>query len=557
MRMFFYLLLTLLLFQELTYCQKIIPCINDKLNKKESVDLCNLNGEYQFSFTAFRNLYTYINKFSDNFIPVERENRWGVIQRQKIEDQYYKCIGKCPEISIEENYSIAISFDYDYISECTSKYCIAVKNGKWGIISIESKKVIDFKYDYLEFSDDLILAKNNKNYGFIDINEEIKIPFKYSYAKSFSQNLALVYNLGKCGYIDKAGKVIIPLIYDKCFSFSEENAVVKKGKMYYYINKSNKKIFQKDFQEANPFYDGVATVKENGKWYLIDLSFKKIREIEADEIYPFSSGFARFKKNSKYGFINTKGEILYNSIFDEASDFEFYLAKAKINEKNILIDTFGKKVLTDFDKFTFTEFGKNIIVVKNNKKGLIDEKYNEIFKPEFDDIKPISERYFILKRNNKWLFATNDGKILPQEYDSIKIEEFKKPAELAEVCIDGKCALFNVNALSLITAFDFDELNIFEDRIIFKKNSKLGYMSRDGKILMPAEYDGIEQIEGNAVAVKKNGKMGVFDLTQGRETIPPTYKSIFIILNTIEAKTPEEKKLCFNLQDYKQKKCPY
>lgn len=535
--------------------KKMIPCINDILKRNESIDLCSPDGEYKYSFTDLKRLYTYINKFSDDIIPVERNKKWGVIKRQKTENQYYKCIGKCPEIAIDEDYSIIIPFEYDYISECDNINCIAVKNKKWGVISSDNKSVINFNYEYLEFSEDLLLAKSNKEYGFIDFNNVIKIPFKYSYASSFNEGLAVVYSNNKCGYIDKNGKTIIPLMYDRCSSFYQNLAVVKLNNKYFYINKENKNVYQKNFEEANPFYENFATIKENGKWYLFDLSLKKIKELDADEIYPFSSGLARFKKNLKYGFIDINGDIKHKPIFDYADDFKFFLAKAEINKKNFILDTFGKLVLTDYDRIS--NFGKFIIVTKGERKGVLDENYNDVLQPIFDEVKIVSDRYFIIKENNKYKFATKEGRVLDGEYDSILPESFINPPQLAELCIDKKCALYNIEASKMLSDFEFDELNIFEDRVLFKKNSKVGYMTRTGKILMPAEYDGISQIEGTIVAIKKNNKMGIFDLKQQKETIPPIYNNVFIILDTIEAKTSDGKKLCFNTTDYTKKKCPY
>ncbi|MCX7641386.1 MAG: WG repeat-containing protein, partial [Elusimicrobiales bacterium] len=255
-------LLFIIIFNYKVNSLDLVPCINRNVNKSNVIDLCNKDGEEDFAFTGKKELYHKISKFKSNLIPVMLNSKWGVITRQRNTNLVHKCIGKCPQISQNNIYFLVIPFEYELINECSDKYCIAVKNSKWGIIDSYNKTIIDFKYEYLEFSDDLILAKKNKLYGFIDTNEKNMISFKYDFAKTFSNKLAPVYISKKCGYIDKDGKMVISPIYDECNSFSKEITSVKKNNLWGYIDKVGKTVIPFNFEAANPFYNGIASVKE-------------------------------------------------------------------------------------------------------------------------------------------------------------------------------------------------------------------------------------------------------------------------------------------------------
>lgn len=532
----------------------LIPCINTDITTINAIDLCNSNGEEEFAFTGKKELYSEIGEFNSKLIPVKRNFKWGVISRESSTQIVHKCIGKCPQISLNANYFIIIPFEYELITSCNNEYCIAFKNGKAGVINAENKVVIDFKYDHIEFSDDLLLVKQNKRAGFIKLDGKEEIPLKYDDAKSFSEKLAVVYLSKNCGYIDKKGKNIIPPIYNSCYPFTNGVAAVKKGNKWGYIQKDGSVLIDFKFDNANPFINNIATAKENNKWYLIDITGKKIKEINADNIYPFSCGLARFKKDSYYGFINQEGLIKIEPTLQTAEDFKSCLSKAIIENKNVIIDSFGKKLLTDYDKSSIQ--GEYIIVEKNYKKGLIDKKFKDIITPQFDDIKIIDSGTFIIKNENLWTFISSDTKNISESYQEIDLEKYNTPPQLSKVCkLDG-CGVFDIKYKKLIIPPLYQEINIYQEYIIVKKDNKYGMFDRTGNILIPTEYDEPFEIVDNVVKFKRNERYGVYSIKNKKEVIPNKYKEIFL-LKGLEIETTNEngKKTCFSFEDFKEIKC--
>lgn len=535
----------------------LIPCITKETRSINAIDLCKRDGERDFAFTGRRELYSDIGSFTSNLIPVKRNSKWGVIIRETSPQIIYKCIGKCYGAQAQSRHFIRIPFEYNLIPFCNDRYCISFKKGKAGVIDKDNKPVVDFIYDYLEHSDDLLLAKQNNSAGFINIDGKEIIPLKYDDAKPFSEGLAAVYLAKKCGYIDKNAKTIIPIVYNNCHSFTEGLAAVQKDNKWGYIRQDGKVAIELKYDKANPFNEGIATVKENNKWYIIDKNEKKLKEIDADEIYPFSCGLARFKKGHHYGFIDKDGVVKIEPTLNEAQDFKGCLAKAKRSGKNIIIDSFGRQLLTDYEGTL--EKGNYIIVEKNAKKGVIDKELNDIILPKFDDIKIIDDNTFLVKNSSYWTFISTDLKKLSDEFEDVDVEITRLVPNMARIYKAGGWGVFDIKERKIILPTIYQEIVIHYYYIQAKKENKYGLFDKTGNPVIPIEYDDFDYISEDLVTFKRDRRYGVYSVKERREVIPAKYKNILILkeFGEIEAKDEKDKKICFNFHDFQEIKCNF
>ena len=115
--------------------------------------------------------------------------------------------------SFEKNLAeICIGGEYDEYDE--------IKDGKWGVVDVTGKIIVDCKYDGITISDGTIKVSDNSGelplYGLLDKQGNEILPTIYSYISDFKAGLARVckevaqdfYTVEKWGIIDSTGKFI-------------------------------------------------------------------------------------------------------------------------------------------------------------------------------------------------------------------------------------------------------------------------------------------------------------------------------------------------------------
>lgn len=80
-----------------------------------------------------------------------------------------------------ENEEMVISGKYSELYTTKDGNYIAVKNGKAGIISLKSKILVDFKYDFISDHGDFYVVSKNNKLGILDKNFKVIIEPKFTY----------------------------------------------------------------------------------------------------------------------------------------------------------------------------------------------------------------------------------------------------------------------------------------------------------------------------------------------------------------------------------------
>jgi hypothetical protein len=162
----------------------------------------------------------------------------------------------------------------------------------------------------------------------------------------------------------------------------------------------------------------------------------------------------------------------------------------KQGDKWGLIDEKGKKFLPPiYDAIgKIDEFGFAMIQTKD-KVGLINQRGEVIFNPQFEDIKIINSELFGVKQADNWTIINKEQKIiLKEKYNKIELLE------------DG--------------AF-----------LLFYWENKCGLATREGKLITSAQYDAIQPSPVGTFYIKKGEKYGIINL-DGQEILPPKFDKV-------------------------------
>ena len=262
---------------------------------------------------------------------------------------------------------------------------IETKSG-YGFINRQGEMVIEPKYLIVEdFSENRAwTSTGDKNILIDNDGYEIKSWGNGYILDDFSEGVARIIELGtsssnyKTGYTNTEGELIIP--------FMEESPFV-----------SLEDLDNKDEYCS----DGLIRYNVKNKYGFIDKSLNLVIPFLYKDALKFQNGFAIVIKEDDWGYINKANNFISLAEFQSASPF--YNGKAIVfdADKSMAINM-NREVIREFDvDFVSYKIKGHYIIKRNEKLGLMDHDFKDVFPPIFDEIKNFNEGI---------LYYSNEGK---------------------------------------------------------------------------------------------------------------------------------------------------
>jgi hypothetical protein len=216
--------------------------------------------------------------------------------------------------------------------------CIGVKkDGKWGVLNIETKKIV--------------------------------VPIRYDSVDLAGQNAHAVLKGKEWGYYSKASGEEVANGFILALAFAEGKAIAfRDQEVATVIDESGKEIFQFkcDYPENNEdraitigagglaYKEGLIVVRNKGKFGILNEKGEEVQAFEYDQIGgyrdgAFRDGMARFVKGGKVGFFNSAGKIAVKATWDDSGVFSEGLAYVIAGDRWGFIDKSGKVVIGPHD----------------------------------------------------------------------------------------------------------------------------------------------------------------------------------------------------------------
>ena len=432
------------------------------------------------------------------------------------------------------------------------KYQRISNNSSWGFKDTIGNIIIPLgKYSFLNPIDEqgMILAKKDRKEGFIDINENILIPFIYDDVGVFSKcvDLAPAVKNKKQGFINRKGEEIIPFEYDYTsdvkYFYEPGIAVLLKNEKYGVINAENKIIIpfvysKIDFDRGNEFI--IAWQEE--KWVCFSTTGEQLSDFNNYEIVETEFGF--LPKNSKNLPILVKiegdkeylSELFSDTIYSIASEKEQREMEAQGGIKYAYLDK-NHNFIIPFGTYDYADvfgLGRKAIVAHKGKYGIIDERGELVLPLEYDFVERPSEYSYYAE----FFVATKQDTVIIVDENINVISEAGIVSYLWSGRNDDVLLTNRENKMGLVDFKGKQTIPFLYDTLyhewsvpqvngyIAKKDGFYGLISRDNKIIQPFKYNYIYVLNGYAVYVDKNYKVGIFH-GNGSIMIPFEYDAIY------------------------------
>lgn len=419
------------------------------------------------------------------------------------------------------------------------------KDGKYGLINFEGKKITKPIYDEIEslpYKEGELLVKQNERYGVINIKgnklvniayDQIAIDGYYVSEEGYKYSGYIVSNKTqegyRYGYIDNKGKMILETEYNQLSRITE----IEDNENIYLIGAKNGQF-------------GMTKNKEE----IIKNEYQSI-------VYDEANNLLVVEKSKKYGIANLDGQIIVPTQYNQIDITGIYLyakneqgttiynsngTEANIDTNITILDTANEKYRIRINNENETKYG----IIGKDGKQYIEEKYNYI---EY-----LYEDYFIVSLENSKLgvIDNKDNVKVEIENDSLQrvqntdilqavtannnttklySQDMSKICELKDATVETKndyIVIYNDNEKKYFNkdGKEIENTEVYTSNTLFskKENDKWGFTDKNGNIVVEAKYDKVTEFNKYGfAAVKKDGKWGSIN-AEGKEVIEPIYE---------------------------------
>ena len=283
------------------------------------------------------------------------------------------------------------------------------------------------------------------------------------------------------------------------------------------------------FNKLELFQNGFIAQDKNLKYGFYDKKWKQILPCEYENI-KINLIKSRFKNS---------GYEIGNEFYDEPkyfNDSTFYIIASKKNFVS-LFDSKGVKILKDSYQDIIPLLNNHFLVKKNNKYGVLNIDNTSILSVIYDSILPWQNRMYF-RNNSKWNIIEIDSKSISNlEIDDIEIINWG----LIVLTKNNKKMVVSTNSKLENNRFSFDDFKIgVHKQLIVSQDNKWGvYSLRYGedRLIIPCEYDEIAEYK-TVYTLKKNNLYKLFSNNIGMNE--KEYDKIYFTLIYDDFNSPYE-----------------
>ena len=291
------------------------------------------------------------------------------------------------------------------------------KNGKYGLLSITGKVILDARYEQifsLGYKENEVIVKDNSKYKIYDVNGKQLIKEEFDSIQSDE------YYNEQDGY-KKSGYIV-------CKTTSD-------GYRYGYYDYDYDEVLTPDYNQILRIVDvtdknNVYLIAAQNGQYGVFINNAKIINTQYQSIN-YEKEFNLFiaERTGKYGAFNEKGTEVLKVEYDSLEVKGIYIYTTKGEDKKVF-DKYGKEVKISFDTTIEKTDNDNIFIkFENNKYGVIDKEGKTLIDCEYDLLQTIrnTKAYQAMnfETNITYIFNNKLEKVIEISNATINIEDEK------------------------------------------------------------------------------------------------------------------------------------
>lgn len=427
------------------------------------------------------------------------------------------------------------SIQADELHAFASDYFIVSRSGKSGLINKELQSVWPIMYDHIgPISNGLMAVEKNKKWALIDFQQKEILPFDFD-SLSWDGTIALGLNKGM-------GK--------NQWTFLNQETNTRSSKKYEAIEKVNGGYFKS---------------KKNGYFGLLSHDGKEVVHCVYDSILEVKGSLASVWFRGLFGIISTseewklvpqqfhvrlvneqryleqqgknvflksfEGNILYFTSYP-IQVMDGYLMESLPNGADRKIGFDGLEIrrvnfptskavvngMRAIPKMEAKDSPPLIMMQRQGKFGFVDDRGRLIIPNRYDSMKPFSGKLAAFKLIGKWGYLNATDKIIINPLFDFA-GDFQGGYAIASK--NKKFGVVDEHG-NIQLSFRYDSIRTSKEKLLTYLSGKVGVASLQGKILVEARYDHIEQLTNGHLIIGNDNKFGLIS-ADGLNLIPLMY----------------------------------
>ena len=327
-----------------------------------------------------------------------------------------------------------------------------MKNGRYGLIDLNGKKLLDCEYDEINVMkgiENSLLIKKDGYVGLVNNAGTILIDVKYSNIKNlgttYKEGYITIDENGKCGIvsttkipilenkyneikqvylgdnyyvvedgkekiINQAGETLIDNGFDDIKSSTKRGIIFTQKDLYGEMSTSGDILIEAKYQDLKEANEGIYIAKKDEKYGIIDENEKEKVPFEYTGIIynEKANVFLAEDENYKTTIINNKYETKLNGVLVELNVSDKYI--------RMRVGSDYKYYNLSLEEITSQEaLPNNTLFLKkeNGKYGYVDKKENVVVDYIYDDATEQNSYGFVaVKKDGVWGSLDRNGKII-------------------------------------------------------------------------------------------------------------------------------------------------
>jgi len=282
-----------------------------------------------------------------------------------------------------------------------------------------------------------------------------------------------------------------------------------------------------------PVWDNIVMPRESDlfpvcrdkKWGFVDLTGEVLIPLAWASAYDFIDGYAPVQaEDGKWGFMNTKGELTVPTIYEEVNRWGYSNGYANVmddTKKWGVIDMEGNTIVSFLWDDIHYDPQANAIVKKDGKYGFIHSEKEIVLPLPYDGAWYITENIYCMSKDGAWGYVDkNDVPLTTFEFQEERWFLFSVAEEILDwlpcIYLDKSqgCEYINLKGEVMLEG-DWDSAEPFYGKYARVRDDgdesyhwQYGVIDREGKVVIPIEYDNVYWEEDNLFQVDKDGVKG-------------------------------------------------
>ena len=442
-----------------------------------------------------KNLLTRQKNKEDNnskaYYALYTNDKWGIVDSKGntvIEPMYQEMI-----VVLNNNKDIFLC-TYD-VNEETGEY-------KTKVINKDNKEIYN-KYEKVEplenydadgnawYEKDVLKVQKDGKYGLIDIDGKEILNAEYEKIETLKglENSILVQKDSKIGLVNKSGATIINPEFSSIEKFDKDYKkgyiTINQDKKYGLVTYAGSPILENKYEKILPIYgENYFVIEEEGDQKVINAKGEDILKEGFDKITQINSDGVVFVEDDKYGFMNYEGKVLVKPEYDELKEINKGILKVKDDKEYGIIDINDKEIIEP--KYTNIYYEDSAGFYVAETENYISEILDTEFKVKLKGI--ISE----LNKENGYmkLKVDNNYKYYNFKFEEKDVKEILSSNKLFVSIKDGKYGYTDKEG-NVVVDYIYDEAQEQNEYgyAAVKKNDLWGAIDSEGKEVVSPKYN--------------------------------------------------------------------